>query len=733
MFRGRPHFITDTFTRYRVPRADVVPLEKTGDEAEEFECVMKRAETCKVGALRDVGLNFYVSYAKGKRLRFKRIQACTGPPALDNAIPMLNATMRAACELHAGQACLTSPPDQQRRLIPRMAEEHQTATGHRCYARKDTARRVYVLGKPLPIVVDMARWRCHTCVPRRDFTVTTDDLQRTYQAIVIPRCGKDRRRAVYVTPAIVEQVVRDLYETFNLKETRRRLFNFYVSLVSMPHAGLAGPQSLCEVCDAVPKRQELQAMLRRALVNFLEARVAVLRRRQFLYNGQGIRHDGNYGLAKRIITDKRRGRRPFTVVLGFCGVDGSLLEPVVARETEDWPDIKSALAPLLCGLKKARTEAGLAGDYSVPVFHATDSYRKHRQMLNDLYHEIWPEHAVRTSAGTPKGDVSHAAVQPWAGASGLCSVTGEPQHDIISIRRLISPSMNDRKDLLFDHIDLIQRLSSAEAADQPTPPETPPELPPGSGGSGLLRMAVTLPGDAFTSQVRKRPRASADVRAFLRHPSVRASPTWGRLFRASPPRGTIARIARRLGKVELPPSCQARRWESRQQFIDEVGRIKSWYENCKRVSRRRMGIHRRRGLLPRVYGKNCALTPRVLAHYRRLLAPTRLEGLWRWREVAEALHAGGIQMQTGTAAVERLWSGLQAMFQPTITRMTPQWFSVLSMMAFSRYKYRHFHRRRNPAWTDNDSLLAERLDDIRSCLFPETSESPDPPSSTRCP
>jgi len=135
-----------------------------------------------------------------------------------------------------------------------------------------------------------------------------------------------------------------------------------------------------------------------------------------------------------------------------------------------------------------------------------------------------------------------------------------------------------------------------------------------------------------------------------------------------------------------------------------------------------MGIHRRRGLLPRVYGKNCALTPRVLAHYRRLLAPTRLEGLWRWREVAEALHAGGIQMQTGTAAVERLWSGLQAMFPPTITRMTPQWFSVLSMMAFFRYNYRHFHRRRNPAWTDNDSLLAERLDDIRSCLFPETSE-----------
>ena len=111
--------------------------------------------------------------------------------------------------------------------------------------------------------------------------------------------------------------------------------------------GLDGPQTLQEVCDAVPKNMALREMLMQALEHFLAKRVAVMRRRQFVFNGQGIRHDGNYGVAKRIWSPKKYKLPKKTVVIAFCGVDGSLLEPVVAKETEAWADIESVLKPLL--------------------------------------------------------------------------------------------------------------------------------------------------------------------------------------------------------------------------------------------------------------------------------------------------------------------------------------------------------------------------------------------------
>ena len=40
-----------------------------------------------------------------------------------------------------------------------------------------------------------------------------------------------------------------------------------------------------------------------------------------------------------------------------------------------------------------------------------------------------------------------------------CMVTGEPFHDVISLRRAVATSAPDCRDLIFDHMDLIGRLS----------------------------------------------------------------------------------------------------------------------------------------------------------------------------------------------------------------------------------------------------------------------------------
>ena len=52
--------------------------------------------------------------------------------------------------------------------------------------------------------------------------------------------------------------------------------------------------------------------------NFVRARVAIMRRRQIIYNARVIRSDGNWKLAVRI-RDPEKGRF-FSVAIAFCGL-----------------------------------------------------------------------------------------------------------------------------------------------------------------------------------------------------------------------------------------------------------------------------------------------------------------------------------------------------------------------------------------------------------------------------
>ena len=66
-----------------------------------------------------------------------------------------------------------------------------------------------------------------------------------------------------------------------------------------------------------------------------------------------------------------------TVIIAFCGTDGSLLDVPQPRQTEHRGDIRSILEPLLLEIQQVRTEIGCSPLESQPVFHATDSFHKH--------------------------------------------------------------------------------------------------------------------------------------------------------------------------------------------------------------------------------------------------------------------------------------------------------------------------------------------------------------------
>ena len=112
----------------------------------------------------------------------------------------------------------------------------------------------------------------------------------------------------------------------------------------------SAPYSFTWALSAIPTNFAIRTVVMRGFVIsfFVRARVAIMRRRQLAYNGQGIRHDGNCKLARVLTKSVEDGR--CTVVLPFYGVDGSLLDVPVPMPSEGWSDIESVLRPMLLEL-----------------------------------------------------------------------------------------------------------------------------------------------------------------------------------------------------------------------------------------------------------------------------------------------------------------------------------------------------------------------------------------------
>jgi hypothetical protein len=102
----------------------------------------------------------------------------------------------------------------------------------------------------------------------------------------------------------------------------------------------------------------------------------------------------------------------------------------------------------------------------------------------------------------------------------------------------------------------------------------------------------------------------------------------------------------------------------------------------------------------------------IQQHYRKLRNKVRQTGLWNWARVASAFHLARIPLHTGTIAVERLWAQLKSIMPEGARRISEEWFQFMSSLLFLRVNYNHFHSKALPSWTDNDPLLAQRLDSM---------------------
>lgn len=475
------------------------------------------------------------------------------------------------------------------------------------------------------------------------------------------------------------------------------------------HNKQAAPYSLAWALGALPKSKALRPLILKVFSTFVRARVRVMRRRQIAYNSQGLRHDGNYKLAK-ILIDSVDGMQ-CTVVFALCGVDGSLIDVPAPLPTEAWPHIVKVLDPLLREIQQVRLECGFGLLESMPVFHSTDSYKKHARRMRKLYACIWEGLRLTSEGDTPKGPAKRRKLLPAEWVEGFCTITGEPMHCIINLRKLVSPQCNDARNFISDYTEIVNRLSKEDAPA--VFPEDSGALPVLSTRAvALLKKAVQCSADEF-ALARDDPAEAASLeqlRLFICHSAVCGAAVWKRTFRATPPRGALARIAYRLD-VQLHPANGSYGWSSKRAFREEVRRLRKWYKPGRRQTRRRFGIIRdARVVGSQVRGRQSVVTAKIRKHLRNLVSTRQLEGLWHWRRMAQALRMAGIPMQTGTVPVERLWSSLLAFFPEAGRRMSRPWWDLLAMLSYMRFNYRHFNHSTLPTFVEGDALLGERID-----------------------
>ncbi|CAK0816375.1 unnamed protein product [Prorocentrum cordatum] len=88
--------------------------------------------------------------------------------------------------------------------------------------------------------------------------------------------------------------------------------------------------------SAAPSNCALRAFICDALENYLAPLVEHMRKHVNVYSGSVVRGGGHWDLAVRVLNNKER---EFGVILGWIGVDGALLKPVIASKTEDLVDL----------------------------------------------------------------------------------------------------------------------------------------------------------------------------------------------------------------------------------------------------------------------------------------------------------------------------------------------------------------------------------------------------------
>ena len=405
-------FILDTFMRRGEPLADVATLQKQEDTG---TYVLKDVRTVPQAVLREVGFHFRpLSNLKGI-VHFAEVPQMAGHIVPELAEMLSNAVMIAAKHVSEPRHKLTQVQTEEKvmQVIPAAAEKHmQQYHGHVVAPRADKGHIKFLLDLPVPVPFQVQPYRCRTCATQgirteeennasNYFPVTEQDMLESFQSLCpeVHVLQSERSGCLFLSPQCLFYLLTSWYEELNVRAVRRRLADLYSANLLSLSKNLPTPDSLVWGLSAVPHAGAIKEILFQFFNDFVAKRVQAMVDLQMLFNGQGLRFDGNYALARQVAQKTTSGRwtKPYTVAFAWCGADGSLLKPITLAKSESIPEITRDLAPWLQRMQEVRMNSGHSAEDCVPVFHSTDSYAKHRRKLASWYKKQFPAELIQTS------------------------------------------------------------------------------------------------------------------------------------------------------------------------------------------------------------------------------------------------------------------------------------------------------------------------------------------------
>ena len=126
----------------------------------------------------------------------------------------------------------------------------------------------------------------------------------------------------YMTRDFLLTLLQNLYDVFNLRDVRRRLFAIAASVLRvemMCGSCVPSPTTAAALALALPSADEMQVIALRAFSNFAQAQADVMVRRQCLYNLAVVRGDGHYDIAARVYEKDDAAKSIFHTLACWAG------------------------------------------------------------------------------------------------------------------------------------------------------------------------------------------------------------------------------------------------------------------------------------------------------------------------------------------------------------------------------------------------------------------------------
>ena len=103
-----------------------------------------------------------------------------------------------------------------------------------------------------------------------------------------------------VTGRFLFHLLLSFYEDLNLHALRRKIADLYSANLLAMAASLPGTDVMLWTMSSIPHTPALKALIFHFFRIFVEKRVQLMVDQQILFNGQGLRFDGNFDVARRV-------------------------------------------------------------------------------------------------------------------------------------------------------------------------------------------------------------------------------------------------------------------------------------------------------------------------------------------------------------------------------------------------------------------------------------------------